>query len=426
MKLKNRIKILIGNISIKLSVFLYCHRTTGLVGKCLFVSFKHLLALFNISVYPVVNALLYKSLTGNMKIVELEKCRRGVSGNIIMAGNDDPVKLVESELPDITLYHYKNVCLQGNSDVIVDTENEYVISDAWYNMPNNEEAVDGLLYRTRNNVCLLRNNMKRKRVYMKAGIMVSGKFCHNFYHILYENLIRLVYLKQVDIPKDVPFIVDMKTLSIPSCKFIFEVLTKDSGREVIQVDSNKIYEVDNLFCLSRVNIFPAHVSGLNISEVEYLYDPHALKKMREQLIKYKSGKVFPRRFFITRSGSQSRHFNETEVFNILEPYGFELVAPETLTFDEQMSLFNGAEYIVGGSGAAFSNLLFVNDKSTIVIFTRGTFEEIIELPVFNTIANIAGGRVVYFPNLNVDNKNAHVNYTIDCERFSDVMKMIIK
>lgn len=426
MKWKNVIKGFVGNISINVTTFLYYRREKGFVGSFLFISFEKLLSILNLSIYPVVDAKLYSTLTDNIIITDIEKNRKGIAGNIIMAGSEEPTNMTESDLPDLQLYCYKKVCLQGNSDVVVDRKNRYVISEAGYNLSNNEEVVDGLLYRTRNNVCLLRDNLKHKKEHISAGIMVSGKFCHNFYHLMYENLIRLVFIDKLIIPDDIPIIVDRKSLSIPSCKKIFDILTEDNNREVILIDSHIIYDVDTLYCLSRVNKFPAHTSSSDLREVEYLYYAPALRLLRERLIKYKSDRIFPRRVFITRASSRSRHFNEEEVFETLKPYGFEMVAPEKYSFEEQIALFNQAEYIVGGSGAAFSNLLFVDIECTAIIFTRGTCDKIIELPVFNTIANVMGARVVFYPNMNSGSKNIHVNYSIDCGRFSEMIKKVIK
>ena len=425
-RIKNTIKRQVGMASIKitLAIYNYCHE--GLCGKFVLWLYKELLSLLNLSAYPIVSPSVYKEKVSRIDIIDIETKRVGVAGNIINVGTNEATFMKEQPLPNLQLYEFENVFIQGNSDVIVDLSNECVISEAGYNMNPNEEMVDGLLYRTRKNVCLLRNNMKHDKEFIPSGIMISGKFSHNYYHILFENLIRLVYLDRLNLPKNVPIMVDRKSLSYTSIKRIFDILTEDCGRGVVLLDDEKIYHVGKLYAFSRVNKFPSHLLTNDFRTVDYLYYAPALLQMREKLLTHMSSKVFPKRIFISRTNSASRHYNEDEVYNVLRPYGFEMVAPEMFSIEDQMSLFYGAQYIVGGSGAAFSNLLFVNSNTTAIIFTRGTYDKIIELPVFNTIANISGGRVVYFPNMIMNNENVHVNYTIDCVKFTEVIKKVFK
>lgn len=424
--IKGGIKSFIGKLSILLAVSAFRLKDDSLGGKWICELCKKIFGLLNMSIYRVADASIYKHNTGNVIITDIETGRMGVAGNIIMAGSGEPIVMNKKKLPNLQLNCYKDVCIRGDSDVVVDIEHGYVISEAGYNLADNEEVVDGLLYRTRENVCLLRDNMQHEKEHLSTGIMISGKFSHNYYHIMYENLIRLIFLDKLDIPQEVPILADRKTLAIPSCKRIYDTLTEGLKRDLVLIDNNKIYQIDSLYCISRVNKFPAHVTNPDIGNIEYLYYAPALRTMREKLLKCKSERIFPKRIFITRANSRGRHYNEDEVFEALKPYGFEKVAPEQYSFEEQMSLFNGAEYVVGGSGAAFSNLLFVNKKTTAIIFTRGNYEEIKGVPVFNTIANVCGARVEFFPNMHVGDKNIHANYTIDCDRFAEALKKIIK
>ena len=51
----------------------------------------------------------------------------------------------------------------------------------------------------------------------------------------------------------------------------------------------------------------------------------------------------------------------------VKTYGFEVVYPEDSSVEEQIALFNNAEFIIGGSGAAFTNLLYANEHTNIII-----------------------------------------------------------
>lgn len=417
-------KVWIGAVSMRTTLFLYCIGKSSFVGKCIFGFYKILMRCFNLSVLPVVNADVYKVKIGNVQITPIETNRIGVMANIVMAGNKDEALLIENHIPDLRLKLYKKVCIQGNSDVVVDVQNGFVISEEAYNLEDNLEIIDGLLYRTADNLCILRDNLRHPMEHIQAGIMISGKFCNNYYHLMYENFNKLIYLNGLDIPSDVPVIIDRKTLAIPSCKTIFDILIKGSTRSVVEIDSNKLYLFESLYCLDHVNKLPSHSKDPHKPSIA-LYSPHALNILRKTLLPNKSANMYPKRIFISRAGTARRHFNEDEVFDVLQKFGFERLAPEHYTFEEQMNLFNNAEFIVAGSGAALTNLLFVNSNCTVFCFGRSTYNETCEVPIFNTIANINGARFMFFPRKTKVLNNTHVDFEIDCEDFETVIKAII-
>lgn len=422
---KRCIKTAIGNYSIKLSIFLFSLQDRGGLWKGLFSCYKSLLHKLNLSIFPVVDANAYKEKTGNVQIMVLVRDRVGRTGRIQMARMAPENEGSKVPLSDLTLQEYHNVCIRGNSDIIVDADNGYVISEVSYNLASNEEVVDGLLYRTRKRVCLLRDNLSHQKKKITSGIMISGKFCKNYYHLIYENLIRLLYIDQAGIPEDVSILVDKGTIEIPSCKRIIEILTQNSCREIRIIDDTHIYMVETLYCFSRINKLPAHSLNPHIS-VPVVYYPPAILSLKQKLLEKKSPNIFPKRFFISRRSLRGRQFNEDEVFSTLERFGFVKVFPELYSFEEQMAMFNGAEFIVAGSGAALSNLLFVEPQCLVVCFGRGSYDSPHNVPVFSTIAEINGASFYFFPRKTSVKNNIHINYEIDCDDFEKWLQSIIK
>lgn len=424
-KIRHSIKTVLGNLSIILSVALFGIKDKNSIGLFIFSNYRHLLHKLNISIYPVVDAYAYNERTGNVIMSILETNRVGRTGKVLMARMTPETESTDVLLPDLTVQIYHKVSIRGNSDIVVDADNGYVISEVSYNLAVNEDVVDGLLYRTRNRVCLLRDNLAHQKEMIPSGIMISGKFCKNYYHLIYENLIRLIYLNKADIPANVPILVDKGTLEIPSCRRIIEILTQDSCRELRVIDDSHIYEVGTLYCFSRINKLPANSVNPHIP-VPVVYCPQALLSLKEKLLEKRSLSNFPKRFFISRKSSRGRQFNEDEVFSVLEKFGFARVFPEQYPIEEQMALFNDAEMIVAGSGAALSNLLFVNSQCVIVCFGRGSYDAPHNVPVFSTIAEINGAEFYFFPRKNSVKNNIHVNYEIDCRDFEQWMQTVIK
>lgn len=75
------------------------------------------------------------------------------------------------------------------------------------------------------------------------------------------------------------------------------------------------------------------------------------------------------RILVSRAGASKRRVrNEADVLAALAPLGFEAVALETLTFDEQVALFYDADVVVAPHGAGLTNLLFAPAARVVELF----------------------------------------------------------
>ncbi len=149
---------------------------------------------------------------------------------------------------------------------------------------------------------------------------------------------------------------------------------------------------------------------------DYIFDKEYILKLRDKLFAYKAeSKDFPKRIFITRKNTSHRHFNEDELFAELEPYGFKKIAPEEYSFEQQMTIFNNAEWVVGGSGAALTNLLFVSSSCIVVCLYRNSAY----IPaVFTAPACFNGAKMYYFQSSRGETTlKAHTDFTINPEDF---------
>lgn len=70
--------------------------------------------------------------------------------------------------------------------------------------------------------------------------------------------------------------------------------------------------------------------------------------------------------YISRADANARHIeNENDLMKVLEKYDFKRYNLTSLTLCEKISLFAGAENIVGPTGAGFTHLLFANSPNVI-------------------------------------------------------------
>ena len=73
------------------------------------------------------------------------------------------------------------------------------------------------------------------------------------------------------------------------------------------------------------------------------------------------------RLYVTRSDAKKRRIgNEAELVPILEARGFEIVAPGTLSFRDQVALFMWTDAVVGPHGAGMTNILFAPKSNRVL------------------------------------------------------------
>jgi capsular polysaccharide biosynthesis protein len=73
-------------------------------------------------------------------------------------------------------------------------------------------------------------------------------------------------------------------------------------------------------------------------------------------------------FYVSRRGGTRNAANERELLAALEPLGFELLLPETLSFQEQLRTFASAKLLVGPHGSNFVNAIFSRHLSVLEFF----------------------------------------------------------
>lgn len=229
-----------------------------------------------------------------------------------------------------------------------------------------------------------------KSLYLDRGILWTGNYTFNYYHLTIEIMPRLQYVDQY-VPLDVPLIVDSQMVRFPQFRELIALFNR-SGRPIIEIEYEQRCRFGTLYYPSLPsNIIPNIKRGKRSVLTDTLFDRSALEYVRQTVLNVKSDRQFAKRIFLYRN-STLRLFNQDEVFAALQPLGFEKIAIETLSLIDQAALFHHAEIIVGGSGAAFTNLLYCNSWSKAYILTNYRYDQI---AVFSSLASVAGMVLFY-------------------------------
>ncbi len=227
---------------------------------------------------------------------------------------------------------------------------------------------------------------------LKRAVWMGGNFSWNYYHLMFEYLVKFQALERGQIPVEVPVLIDQVCLETPQFEELLRMVNSEK-RDIIPVASGKPCSVESLYYVRTPAIIPPNfVDDSRIRSEDVLFDPRWLRVLRERFLPFGSGRRFPRRIFISRDGASARRkFNEDEVASALSGCGYERVQPERLTVADQISMFAGAEAIAGGSGAAFTNLLFCSPGCRAMIFAKNP----VQFSGFSTIACLLGVDATY-------------------------------
>lgn len=269
-------------------------------------------------------------------------------------------KTCSVELPPARLYHFKNGIIDTASRTIEINDN-LIIERGLKNGYEQGDFTGGRLARHGKKLAVVKGFTKQT---IEKAVLINSVSDTNYYHCIMEMYCQLFYLNKLD-PKfdDYPIAIPQKILSIQSLNDCFRSL--DINRKTIFLDSNKSTLIKNLLVITTPNNnlainlkygqTDAGQNYLREETVDYIRS-NALKYLLENPIQTN----YSKRIYIGRKGP-IRSFNQKEVINLLLNYGFECYYTETLSFAEQVSLFNNADFIVGPTGAAWTNLIFAQN-----------------------------------------------------------------
>jgi hypothetical protein len=419
--IKHKINKNVAAIIMNVAYYLYLKANSSIFFKICFLCFKRTLSLIHITSFHVINHRLYTENHPTSMTTTVVGRRSGFTSNLIFDFDDNVPLLIPAEIADLICAKHKDVRIQGDSDYILNIQENYAINDSAYDLSSRLKMHDGILLDQKGNLALMIIHTKKHDKKFSSGIMLSGKFSSNYYHVIYELLIKLLLLDRIPVPSNVPLVVDSVVFEVESFAKIFETLN-NTKREIIIIDKKEIISFDYLYCISPVNIIPAHLKIPSESSIaDIRFDIYMLQKMRWKLMNIKSNRKFPAKIFITRRISKRRAYNEDEVISLLKRYDFEVIAPEEYSFAEQIALFNGAQFIIGGSGAAMSNLLFCSEGCKVICL----YSLKINVPVFTTIAYAQGVNMRYCignPVKKSASDNIHSDFLIDTEKLKNMVE----
>jgi capsular polysaccharide biosynthesis protein len=332
-------------------------------------------------------------------------------GPVPVAARDQ--RSVEVLQPDVMYRTFENgtvsvmssSVLKNNGVLAVERVGKYA-SDAF-------DFSAGQLHKHRGKSALIKIHNKAA---IERGIFLGGNGAFNYYHWLIEIVPKLEFIEALpEHYRSFPLLVSAEVFRIPSFNSILSRFAPD--HRVIVLESNLSYEVRELVCIDAPNNLPFNLRPGEVSQIQHaLIHPGSIRYIRQQCLTNEvlenRDTIYPKKVFLKRNQSR-RKYNQEEVEHFLESKGFVSVFMEDLSFDEQVKTMHHADWVVGPTGAAWTNLVFCKQGTNALCWMA---QELKDFSAFSTIAGHVGVNLKYITYTAGQHSTAelyHADYEID-------------
>ncbi len=332
---------------------------------------------------------------------------------------DEEREEIKVQLREKYLLEIDDCYVIGGSNAIY--TNGYIIHDNVVFAEKSERITDRGLFRIYNGAVHLGNryviNYLQRGQEIDSAINLCGNYSSNLYHFVYEILSKFYILSKVEIAQDVPILLDYSAKHIPQFAELVELFS--NHRSIIYANPEELVYINHCYHLSQCHTIPMNYKDMKLcSSADVKFDRVVLRFLRDHILSLATMDVeFPKRFFISRKSTKWRSYNEDEVIEVVNDFGFTVVYPEEMTYQQQVSMFHNAEYIIAASGAALTNIISCRPGCRVLtlISTR------IDLSIFSTIAAAFGIDLKYMNGVITNEQNVQSDFRIDCVKLKEYL-----
>lgn len=295
-------------------------------------------------------------------------------------------------LPDIYCYVFERARVSAASSSVILDEKQVIIDRAiGPNQPKYDFSVGHILAQS----CDTSVVRLRKAEGIKRGIFLGGNGSWNYYHWIVELLAKLEFVPKL--PRhfqEYPLLVSADVVSIPSFKESLDIFAR--GHETIVLSKEMQYVVEELIYINSPNNLPFNLFGnqqfkCNYVTIDSLSIDYLRKNALQDALKTPALSSYPKKIFLRRK-SGLRNYNQEEVFDYLSVLGFSEIFMEDLSFLEQVRTVHHADYIVGPTGAAWTNLIFCRAGTKGLCWMADEFGD---FSAYSSIAGMVGVELRY-------------------------------
>jgi capsular polysaccharide biosynthesis protein len=290
-------------------------------------------------------------------------------------------------LPDIYYYVFKNARISVTSSSVILNDKQVIIDRAIGPDQNKYDYTSGHIIAHKSNIAIVRIG---KAEGIKQGIFLGGNGSSNYYHWMIEILAKLEFLPKLpEHYQNYPLLVSEDIFSTSSFKETLDIFAK--GYELIVLEKKLSYIVDELIFINSPSNIPFNLVGnqkakLSDCTINNLSLDYVRKIALEKAFGITTPLNYPPKIFLCRKSGR-RNYNQKEVVNYLSNFGFVQIFMDELSFIEQVRTIHHADFIVGPTGAAWTNLIFCHFGTKALCWMA---DESGDFSAFSSIAGMIG------------------------------------
>ncbi len=198
----------------------------------------------------------------------------------------------------------------------------------------------------------------------RPSLLVKRPWWRNFGHWMVDGAALLAMIPDLTLPSNYQVVVG--TFEDPKMREVVYDMLKVlcPGVDVVEQPDDEMWLFSELYYMTPVHRPPLFKFPTSLHRLRSIFLPRAILELTT------------RRFFIQRGAEPRRPLeNETEVLSICKFFNIQPVRPELLSIEQQISLFNSAEIIIGVKGAALANIIFCKATTKIIVLSPNDFAD---------------------------------------------------
>lgn len=252
----------------------------------------------------------------------------------------------------------------------------------------------------------------------------------NYYHWVTELIPKLLQMLKSLTREDKRVYVLVDEGMPKQCLELLELLLQ--GSKIPRYKIFKVKHGESVHCQELIYCTPLWTALDNTTHLpnpkkEFFLSIDNLKQVKEEVRRKFEGKKFSmgsKKLYLQSKNNRLRKLlNIVEVEALLHKQGFDFVDPGALSFEAQFELFSQAEIIIGNSGAAFTNLLFMKEGSTAIALYPSV--ESTNYYIFQPLADASQVELIHFLTKPVtESKSVHGDALVDITGLSMLLEEI--
>jgi hypothetical protein len=326
--------------------------------------------------------------------------------------------------PEVKVFNLKNATIRGESNLIymddciihhnlINIEKDYLSEELHRKIHINTQLLTAKPFFSD---CLDVYNINTVAFFTDAG-------SRNYAHWLTEVLPRIVVFCEIPEYRHIPLVIDscLHTNMLWALDYAI-----DHGRVVYMLGANSKMLVNNLFVVSPAGYVPFEPRpGQPIGGSHGIFNQNAILLTRKKFQNFMPSNYFDHfdgeKIYLARNKCVRAVINEDEIIDLMNQSGFKIVDPESLSFDQQVTLFSRANIIVSPTGAALANMIFAPRGARIVILAAAN--PALKYKYWQILAGMVDCKVTYVLGQALE-EGFHSNFTIEVSNLIEALHAV--